>query len=131
MRAPGGSGRVQAASTSAKGTLVGVTVIVPVLISWTDHGRSLVSDAAARFEADVSELLERLPSAGRASLAGLVSQLLVAHAADHGIDLFATAPAAPPWAAATRSGMAGLLTRPGVRGFARYRATRGRVSFPR
>ncbi len=34
-----------------------------VLVALTDHGRSLVSDAAARFEADVSELLERLPSA--------------------------------------------------------------------
>ena len=40
--------------------------------------------------ADVSLLPERLPPADRASLARLTSHLLVAHAADHGIDLFAT-----------------------------------------
>ena len=51
-----------------------------VLVALTDHGRSFVSDAAARFEADVSLLLERLPPADRASLAGLISRLLVAHA---------------------------------------------------
>ena len=65
-----------------------------VLVALTDHGRSVVSGAAALFEADVSLLLERLPPADRASLAGLISHLLVAHAADHGIDLFATATAA-------------------------------------
>jgi DNA-binding MarR family transcriptional regulator len=65
-----------------------------VLVVLTDHGRSVVSGAAALFEADVSLLLERLPPADRASLAGLISHLLVAHAADHGIDLFATATAA-------------------------------------
>jgi DNA-binding MarR family transcriptional regulator len=64
-----------------------------VLVALTDHGRSVVSGAAALFEADVSLLLERLPPADRASLAGLISHLLVAHAADHGIDLFATATA--------------------------------------
>jgi len=61
-----------------------------VLVSLTDHGRALVSDGAARFAADVSLLLEHLPPADRAALSGLVSRLLVAHAAEQGIDLFAT-----------------------------------------
>jgi DNA-binding MarR family transcriptional regulator len=61
-----------------------------VLVTLTDHGRSLVSDRAARFEADMSLLLGRLEPADREALSGLISRLLVAHAADHGIDLFAT-----------------------------------------
>jgi MarR family transcriptional regulator, lower aerobic nicotinate degradation pathway regulator len=61
-----------------------------VLVSLTDHGRPLVSAGAARFEADISLLLERLVPAERDALARLVSRLLVAHATDHGIDLFAT-----------------------------------------
>jgi len=56
-----------------------------VLVSLTDHGRSLVSGAAARFEADVALLLQRLPPADRDALSRLISRLLVAHAADHGI----------------------------------------------
>jgi DNA-binding MarR family transcriptional regulator len=61
-----------------------------VLVSLTDAGRSLVSGGAARFEADISQLLELLPPSDRDALSGLISRLLVAHAADHGIDLFAT-----------------------------------------
>jgi DNA-binding MarR family transcriptional regulator len=61
-----------------------------VLVTLTDHGRSLVSDRAARFETDMSLLLERLEPADRDALSGLISRLLVAYAADHGIDLFAT-----------------------------------------
>jgi DNA-binding MarR family transcriptional regulator len=61
-----------------------------VLVSLTDAGRSLVSQAASRFEADVSAMLGRLPPRDRETLAKLVSRLLVAHAADQGIDLFAT-----------------------------------------
>jgi hypothetical protein len=49
-----------------------------------------VSSAAARFESDVSALLGQLPSRDQEALSGLVSRLLVAHAADQGIDLFAT-----------------------------------------
>ena len=64
-----------------------------VLVSLTDDGRSLVSQAAARFEADVSALLSRLPPRDRETLSRIVSRLLVAHAADQGIDLFATATA--------------------------------------
>ena len=67
-----------------------------VLVSLTDEGRALVSQAAAAFEADVSALLSRLPPRERETLARIVSRLLVTHAADHGIDLFATATAEPP-----------------------------------
>jgi MarR family transcriptional regulator, lower aerobic nicotinate degradation pathway regulator len=55
----------------------------------TAAGRDLVSAAAAGFDADVTALLARLPAADRDHLADLVSRLLVAHAAAHGVDLFA------------------------------------------
>ena len=86
-----------------------------VLVGLTD-GRSLVSDAAARFEADVSGTA-RVPAVRAARPRRLVSRLLVAHAADHGIDLVDDQPllSLDP-RLATRSGMAGLLTRPGVQG---------------
>jgi MarR family transcriptional regulator, lower aerobic nicotinate degradation pathway regulator len=61
-----------------------------VLVSLTDDGRSLVSEAAARFEADVCAMLDHLPPADREALTGPISRLLVGHAADQGIDLFAT-----------------------------------------
>ena len=64
-----------------------------VLVSLTDDGRSLISQASAGFEADVSALLSRLPPRERETLSRIVSRLLVAHAADQGIDLFATATA--------------------------------------
>ena len=62
-----------------------------VQVSLTADGRTLVSQAAARFEADVTTLLSRLPPRDRETLTRLVSRLLTAHAADQGIDLFATA----------------------------------------
>jgi MarR family transcriptional regulator, lower aerobic nicotinate degradation pathway regulator len=61
-----------------------------VLVRLTDRGRSLASAGAARFNADISLLLERLPAADRGALSRLISRLLVAHATDEGIDLFAT-----------------------------------------
>jgi DNA-binding MarR family transcriptional regulator len=67
-----------------------------VLVSLTDEGRSFVSQAAAAFEADVSALLSRLPPRERETLSRIVSRLLVAHASDQGIDLFATAAAESP-----------------------------------
>jgi len=67
-----------------------------VLVSLTDDGRSLVSQAAAHFEADVSALLSHLPQRERETLTRIISRLLVAHAADQGIDLFATATAESP-----------------------------------
>jgi MarR family transcriptional regulator, lower aerobic nicotinate degradation pathway regulator len=66
-----------------------------VLVSLTDRGRSLVSEASAQFEADVFTLLNRLSPADRRELSGLVSRVLVAHAADHGIDLFPSIDAEP------------------------------------
>jgi DNA-binding MarR family transcriptional regulator len=61
-----------------------------LLVSLTDHGRSLVSAGAALFNADIALLLERLPASDRDTLAWLISRLLVTHAADQGIDLLAT-----------------------------------------
>ncbi|HEY1821874.1 MAG TPA: MarR family transcriptional regulator [Trebonia sp.] len=64
-----------------------------VLVKLTDEGRILVSTAADLFAADVTAMLGQLPARDRATLSRLVSKLLVTHAAAHGIDLFATAPA--------------------------------------
>ncbi len=61
-----------------------------VLVSLTDHGRSLASAGAARFDADISLLLEHLPPSDRHVLSRLISRLLITHATDEGIDLFAT-----------------------------------------
>jgi DNA-binding MarR family transcriptional regulator len=60
-----------------------------VHVKLTADGRSLVSAAAARFAADVCAVLGPLPERERAALDRIVSRLLVAHAAGHGIDLFA------------------------------------------
>jgi DNA-binding MarR family transcriptional regulator len=60
-----------------------------VLVNLTDDGRSLVSEVSSRFEAEVSTILDSLPARDRQGLGRLVSRLLVAHAAGHGVDLFA------------------------------------------
>jgi len=62
------------------------------LVRLTDEGRALVSAAGELFAADVTALLGQLADQDRAALSGLVSRLLVAHAAAQGIDLFATTP---------------------------------------
>ena len=62
-----------------------------VLVSLTDDGRALVSQAAACFETDVVTMLGRLPARDRDGLSRLVSRLLAAHAAEQGIDLFPAA----------------------------------------
>jgi len=62
-----------------------------VLVSLTDDGRALVSQAAACFETDVMTMLGRLPARDREALSRLVSRLLAAHAAEQGIDLFPAA----------------------------------------
>jgi MarR family transcriptional regulator, lower aerobic nicotinate degradation pathway regulator len=64
-----------------------------VLVSLTDHGRSLASAGSDRFGADIRLLLEHLPPADREALSRLISRLLVAHATAQGIDLFATSKA--------------------------------------
>ncbi len=61
-----------------------------VLVRLTGRGRALASAGAARFGADISLLLEHLRPADRDALSRLISRLLVAYAADHGVDLFAT-----------------------------------------
>jgi DNA-binding MarR family transcriptional regulator len=61
-----------------------------MLVSLTDHGRSLASAGESLFHADISLLLERLPPSDRDALSRLISRLLVAHATGQGIDLFAT-----------------------------------------
>ena len=60
-------------------------------VSLTSEGRSLISATAGLFAADVTALLGHLTARDREALSRLVSRLLVAHAADHGIDLLATA----------------------------------------
>src|SRR5215469_16474685 len=60
-----------------------------VLVGLTDHGRALISEAASQFGADVLALLGPLSPSDRGALSRLVSRMLVAHAADQGIDLFA------------------------------------------
>jgi MarR family transcriptional regulator, lower aerobic nicotinate degradation pathway regulator len=60
-----------------------------VRVRLTDDGRSLVAGVAARFETDIDAVLDRLRPRDRDTLSRLVSRLLVAHAADHGVDLFA------------------------------------------
>jgi DNA-binding MarR family transcriptional regulator len=60
-----------------------------VLVTLTPVGRSLVSAVASDFESEVSMLLRHLSGRDREALSRLVSRLLVAHAADHGVDLFA------------------------------------------
>jgi MarR family transcriptional regulator, lower aerobic nicotinate degradation pathway regulator len=62
------------------------------LVKLTRHGRALVGQVSAGFEADVATMLEPLPAAERAVLSRSVSRMLVAHAARHGIDLFDTEP---------------------------------------
>jgi MarR family transcriptional regulator, lower aerobic nicotinate degradation pathway regulator len=59
-----------------------------VLVSLTEDGRRFVAAAAGGFAGDIATLLGVLSPGERAVLAGLVSRLLVAHAAGHGIDLF-------------------------------------------
>ncbi|HTX11415.1 MAG TPA: MarR family transcriptional regulator [Solirubrobacteraceae bacterium] len=59
-----------------------------VLVSLTGHGQSLVADASRQFGADVHALLDHLSPSDRRSLSRLVSRLLIAHAADQGIELF-------------------------------------------
>lgn len=61
-----------------------------VLVHLTEEGRSLVETVAAGFEADISAMLAGLPDRDRGALAGLASRVVVAYAAERGVDLFAT-----------------------------------------
>ena len=66
-----------------------------VVVSLTDHGRALVTDASSQFEADVLTLLNKLSPTDRRDLSRLISRMLVAHAGDHGVDLFPNLEAEP------------------------------------
>ena len=61
-----------------------------VRVELTDEGRSLVQQASGGFDGDVAALLGHLPPPQRAQLADLVSRILVAHAAERGVDLLDT-----------------------------------------
>ena len=61
-----------------------------VLVGLSDHGRSLVSRAATGFGADISAILDLVSPSDRDTLSGIVSRLLVAYAASHGVDLLET-----------------------------------------
>jgi DNA-binding MarR family transcriptional regulator len=61
-----------------------------IRVHLTDDGRMRVRDVAARFEAEVDDLLTAIPPARQAALTRLVSEVLVSHASRHGIDLFDT-----------------------------------------
>jgi MarR family transcriptional regulator, lower aerobic nicotinate degradation pathway regulator len=59
-----------------------------VLVSLTEAGRALVSDAADGFGADVETLLAHVAPRERDVLVRLATEVLAGHAAAHGIDLF-------------------------------------------
>jgi MarR family transcriptional regulator, lower aerobic nicotinate degradation pathway regulator len=59
-----------------------------VLVSLNEDGRALVTGVAGDFAGDIATLLDVLSPGERTTLAELMSRLLVAHAAGHGIDLF-------------------------------------------
>jgi MarR family transcriptional regulator, lower aerobic nicotinate degradation pathway regulator len=60
-----------------------------VVVRLTRKGRSLVGKISTNFEEEITTFLDLLPGGEAVSLASIVSELLVAHAAQHGIDLFA------------------------------------------
>jgi DNA-binding MarR family transcriptional regulator len=62
-----------------------------VVIRLTRKGRSFVSKAAEAFEGDVSRLLALLPPKEATTLAKITSRLVIAHADNHGVDLFSGA----------------------------------------
>jgi MarR family transcriptional regulator, lower aerobic nicotinate degradation pathway regulator len=69
-----------------------------VLVALTAHGRSLAATGTAHFEADAAQLLSFLPPPDRQALSQLISKLLITHATDQGIDLFATTDTGGPGA---------------------------------
>jgi len=59
-----------------------------VNVRLTSTARKLITRAASGFEADVAEILGSLPAADQRMLATLISRVLIAHATDHGVNLF-------------------------------------------
>lgn len=59
-----------------------------VRVKLTSTGRALVRQVASRFEADVTVLLDCLTPRDQQVMTAFVSRVLVAHALEHGVDLF-------------------------------------------
>jgi MarR family transcriptional regulator, lower aerobic nicotinate degradation pathway regulator len=60
-----------------------------VRVSLTVEGRTLVQTVAHDFDQDIAAIVAPLDPAERATLTALLSRVLIAHAADHGVDLLA------------------------------------------
>jgi MarR family transcriptional regulator, lower aerobic nicotinate degradation pathway regulator len=60
-----------------------------VRVSLTVEGRALVVAVTSDFEADIAAIVEPLEQQDRATLTALINRVLVAHASEQGIDLFA------------------------------------------
>jgi MarR family transcriptional regulator, lower aerobic nicotinate degradation pathway regulator len=60
-----------------------------VVVRLTKEGRSLVSKVGANFATEVSQMLDLLPAKDAAVLSRVISRLLIAHADEHGVNLFA------------------------------------------
>jgi DNA-binding MarR family transcriptional regulator len=61
-----------------------------VRVRLTDEGREHVQAVASAFAADIAAMLEPLTVEDRDALTRHLSQMVVAHAAAHGVDLFPT-----------------------------------------
>ena len=61
-----------------------------VRVRLTDQGRELVGDVSALFATDIAAMLAPLPAEAQTELTAHLSQMVVAHAASRGVDLFAT-----------------------------------------
>jgi DNA-binding MarR family transcriptional regulator len=61
-----------------------------VTVSLAPAARLLITQAAADFEADLEAMLSCLAPADQQRLASLITRVLLANAADRGLDLFAT-----------------------------------------
>jgi DNA-binding MarR family transcriptional regulator len=86
-----------------------------VLVALTDEGRALVSEVAAGFGADIAVVLDVLTPRERSTLTTLLSRVLVTHAAEHGVDLLASSPAASPVRDALELSSRGLRRELGAR----------------
>jgi DNA-binding MarR family transcriptional regulator len=60
-----------------------------VRVSLTAEGRALIQTVATDFQTDIAAIFDPLPFEDRVALTRILSAALVAHASDHGIDLFA------------------------------------------
>jgi MarR family transcriptional regulator, lower aerobic nicotinate degradation pathway regulator len=60
-----------------------------VRVSLTAEGRTLVQAVTRDFEQDIAEIVAPLDPAESATLTTLLSRVLIAHAAGHGVDLLA------------------------------------------